>query len=64
MRKMKLFGKSLTISMLKHYYDILQKDNFVSLLYYFGVHLDAAYLIASEENPAANTLSISLGYRF
>ena len=22
------FGKSLTFSMLKHYYDVLQKDNF------------------------------------
>ena len=44
MRKMKLFGKSLTISMLKHYYDILQKDNFVSLLYYFGmVSIDGTY---------------------
>ena len=34
------FGKSLTISMLKHYYDVLQKDNFEELYgdLYIGQH--------------------------
>ncbi|MGN1221026.1 MAG: PorV/PorQ family protein [Candidatus Cryptobacteroides sp.] len=31
---------------------------------FFGVHLDIAYLIAQKNNPTANTLSLSLGYRF
>ena len=34
------FGKSLTLSMLKHYYDVLQKDNFEALYgdLYIGQH--------------------------
>ncbi len=34
------FGKSLTMSMLKHYYDVLQKDNFKNLFgdLYIGQH--------------------------
>lgn len=30
----------------------------------FGIHLDIAYLLAQKDNPTANTLSLSLGYRF